>query len=133
MQLPDQNPTICVDELIEILILWYDSSAWPFGMWLVFCVSITTTETHHSLPHCVHIYSLGSINIQQVSMNVHGCHFFSSCGNFHTEGGDTVEQVAQGGCECPIPGSTQGQAGCGSGQSGLVVGYPAHSREVETR
>ena len=53
--------------------------------------------------------------------------------NFHTEGGDTLEQVAQGGCECPIPRGIQGQAGCGSGQPGLVVGNPAHSRGVETR
>jgi len=37
------------------------------------------------------------------------------------------------GCGCPIPGAgIQGQAGCGSGQSGLVVGNRAHSRGVET-
>jgi len=36
-------------------------------------------------------------------------------------------QVAQGGCGCPIPGGIQGQAGCGSGQPGLLVGDPAHS------
>ena len=48
---------------------------------------------------------------------------------FFTEGGDALEQVAQGGCGCPIPGGIQGQAGCGSGQPGLVVGDPAHSRE----
>jgi len=47
-------------------------------------------------------------------------------------GGETVEQVAQEGCGCPIPGGIQGQAGCGSGQPGLVVGDPAHSRGVET-
>ena len=29
-----------------------------------------------------------------------------------------------------IPGGIQGQAGCGSGQPGLVVGDPAHSRGV---
>jgi len=52
---------------------------------------------------------------------------------FHPEGGDALEQVAQGGCGCPIPGGTQGQAGCGSGQPGLVVGDPAHSRGVETQ
>ena len=52
---------------------------------------------------------------------------------FHTEGGDALEQVAQGGCGCLIPGSIQGQAGCGSGQPGLVVGDPAHSRGVQTR
>jgi len=37
------------------------------------------------------------------------------------------------GCGCPIPGGIQGQAGCGSGQPGLVVGDPAHSRGVGTR
>ena len=39
-----------------------------------------------------------------------------------------MEQVAQGGCGCPVAGGIQGQAGCGSGQPGLVVGDPAHSR-----
>ena len=38
--------------------------------------------------------------------------------------GDALEQVAQGGCGCPILGGIQGQAGCGSGQPGLVVGDP---------
>ena len=33
---------------------------------------------------------------------------------------------------CGISGGIQGQAGCGSGQPGLVVGDPAHSRAVET-
>ena len=51
---------------------------------------------------------------------------------FHTEGGDALEQVAQGGRGCPIPGGIQGQAGCGSVQPDLVVGDPAHSRRVET-
>ena len=37
------------------------------------------------------------------------------------------------GCGCPIPGGIQGQTGCGSGQLGLVVGDPAHSRGGETR
>ena len=52
---------------------------------------------------------------------------------FFTRGGDAPRQVAQGGCGCPIPGGIQGQAGCGSGQPGVAVGNPAHSREVETR
>ena len=30
-----------------------------------------------------------------------------------------------------IPGGIQGQAGCDSGQPGLVVGDPAHSRGLE--
>ena len=50
---------------------------------------------------------------------------------FHAEGGDTLEQVTQGGCGCPIPAGIQGQAGCGSGQPGLLVGDPAHSRGLE--
>ena len=45
----------------------------------------------------------------------------------------SLEQVAQGGCRCPIPGGIQGQAGCGSGQPGLVVGNPALDRVVEIR
>jgi len=51
----------------------------------------------------------------------------------YSEGGDTLEQVAQGGCGCPIPAGIQCQAGCGSGQPGLVVGDPANCRGVETR
>jgi len=42
-----------------------------------------------------------------------------------------LEQVAQGGSGCPIPAGIQGQAGCGSGQPGLLVGDPAHSRGLE--
>jgi len=43
------------------------------------------------------------------------------------QGGDALEQAAQGDCGCPIPGGIQGQAGCGSEQPGLMVGDPAHS------
>ena len=43
-----------------------------------------------------------------------------------------MEQVMEEGCECPIPGGIQGQAGCGSGQPGLLVGDPAHSRGLES-
>jgi len=50
---------------------------------------------------------------------------------FHTEGHDVLDQVALRGCGCPIPGGIQGQAGCGSGQPGLVVGDPAHSRGLK--
>jgi len=42
-----------------------------------------------------------------------------------------VHALAQGGCGCPIPAGIQGQAGCGSGQPGLLVGDPAHSRGLE--
>jgi len=42
-----------------------------------------------------------------------------------------MEQAAQGSGGCPIPAGIQGQAGCGSGQPGLLVGDPAHSRGLE--
>jgi len=52
-------------------------------------------------------------------------------GSFSPRGWGRTEQVAQGGCGCPIPAGIQGQAGCGSGQPGLLVGDPAHSRGLE--
>jgi len=69
----------------------------------------------------IYIYNLTQLKIKQ------GFSLFP-----YLEGGDTLEQVAQGGCGWPIPGGIQGQAGCGSAQPGLVVGDPAHSRGVET-
>ena len=50
---------------------------------------------------------------------------------FHSECGDALEQVTQGGCGCPIPGGIQGESECGSGQPGLVVGDPTHSRGLK--
>ena len=44
------------------------------------------------------------------------------------EGGEVLEQAAQRGCGCPIPGGVQCQVGLGPGQPGLVngeVGGPA--------
>jgi len=49
---------------------------------------------------------------------------------FYREGGETLAQVSQGGCRCPIPGNIQGQAGQGSEQRGLVEDVPAHCRGV---
>ena len=42
-----------------------------------------------------------------------------------------LEQVAQWGCGCPLPGSIQGQAGWGFEQPGLEGGVPAYSRGLE--
>ena len=53
--------------------------------------------------------------------------------DFLTHCGDTLEQIGQRGSGCPIRGGIQGQAGCGSGQPGLVVGDPARGKGVETR
>ncbi|GAB0182869.1 cAMP-dependent protein kinase inhibitor alpha [Grus japonensis] len=49
------------------------------------------------------------------------------------ERGETLEQVAQRSCGCPLPGSVQDQVGWGFGQRGLVEGVPAHGRGVGTR
>ena len=51
----------------------------------------------------------------------------------HHEGGETLEQVAQRSCGCPLPGSVQGQAGWSSEQPGLVEDVPAHGRGGGTR
>ena len=48
---------------------------------------------------------------------------------FHAEDGEALKQDDQEGCGCPIPGVIQGQAGCGSGQPGLMIGSPEHSRD----
>ena len=40
---------------------------------------------------------------------------------FFAESGEALAQSAQRGCGCPIPGSDQGQAGWGPGQSDLVL------------
>ena len=68
-----------MDELIEMLFIsCCDCCAGVSRMCLVFHIAVTTAETHHPLPHCAHIHCLVSINMQQVSMNVSGCHFFST-------------------------------------------------------
>jgi len=48
----------------------------------------------------------------------------------HHEGGETLAQVAQRSCGCPLPGSVQGQVGWSSEHPGLVEGVPAHGRGV---
>ena len=49
----------------------------------------------------------------------------------YCEGKETLEQVAQGDCGCPIPESIQGQAGWGCEQPGLEGSVPAYSRGLE--
>ena len=39
-------------------------------------VTVITTETSHPLPHCAHTHCLVSIDVQQLLMNVTGCHYF---------------------------------------------------------
>jgi len=50
---------------------------------------------------------------------------------FYNESGETLEQVAQRGGRCPIPGSTQGRVGRGSEQPVLAVNVPAHCRWLD--
>jgi len=49
---------------------------------------------------------------------------------FYNQGSETLEQVAQRGGKCPIPGNIQGQVGWGSEQPDLVEDGPAHCRGV---
>jgi len=49
---------------------------------------------------------------------------------FYSEGGETLEQVAQRGARCLTAGNIQGQAGRGSEQPDLLVDVPAHCRGV---
>jgi len=44
---------------------------------------------------------------------------------FYSDDGETLQQVAQRGCRCPLPGSVRGQDGWGFEQSGLAEGVPA--------
>jgi len=50
--------------------------------------------------------------------------------SFYDEGGETLAQVAQRDCRCPIPGNIQGQVGRGFEQPELVEDVPAHCRWV---
>ena len=52
---------------------------------------------------------------------------------FYCKGGNALEQVAQGSCGCPLPGSVQGQIAWGFEQLGLVEDVPARGSGVGTR
>ena len=49
------------------------------------------------------------------------------------KGGEALEQVAQRGGRCPVPGAIQGQAGWCSEQPDLAVNTPVHFRGVGLR
>ncbi|KAK4821047.1 hypothetical protein QYF61_012227 [Mycteria americana] len=49
---------------------------------------------------------------------------------FYDEGGETLEEVAQGSCGCPIIGSVHSQVGWGFEHPDLVKDVPAHGRRV---
>lgn len=53
----------------------------------------------------------------------------------YCESGEMLEEAAQIGSRCPIPGDVQGQASWGPGQPDLVldlaVSKPAHSRGLD--
>jgi len=51
----------------------------------------------------------------------------------YCEGGETLAQVAQRVCGCPLPGSVQDQVEWGIEQPGLMESVPAHGRGVGTR
>ena len=49
---------------------------------------------------------------------------------FYAEGGETLEQVIQRSCGCPITGSVQCQVGWGPEELDLVESVPAYERAV---
>jgi len=51
----------------------------------------------------------------------------------HYESGETLEQVAQRSCGCPVPGNVQGQVGRGFEQPDLMEVVAAHGKVVGTR
>lgn len=51
----------------------------------------------------------------------------------YCEIGEAVEQAAQQGCRCPVPGSIQGQAVWGLEQPGIEGGGPVSSKGFGTR
>ena len=65
-----------------------------------------------------------------LAINFHQCYSILSASTEH-ESIETLAQVAQWGCGCPLPGSIQGQAGWGFEQPGIEGGVPACSRVLE--
>ena len=82
---------------------------------------------------CQELQEAQQRKMQCLSSTRDGVTQFNSRTVFHEDSGEAIEQVTREGCGCPIPGDIQGQAGCGSGQPGLVVGDPAHNSQVATR
>lgn len=71
-QSPGNSPLIYMKELIETLFIsWYNSCTWPYRMWFVFHITLTTAETHHPPPH---YYAF--INVQQVLINLNEYNLF---------------------------------------------------------
>ena len=76
-QYSHHHQMFCVDEWIKMLfILWCGNCAWLSRIQLVFDINDARAETQHPLPRCAHIHCLVSINVEQASVNVSGCHFF---------------------------------------------------------
>ena len=66
-----------MDALIKMLFIsWCDSCAWPSGTWLIFLIVVAIAKMHHPLPHCAHIHSFASINVQQGMIKLSECHRF---------------------------------------------------------
>ena len=45
--------------------------------WFIFHIAVATADMHHPSPHHAHIHCMISINVQQASMYVNGCHCLS--------------------------------------------------------
>ena len=70
------------------------------------------------------------LSISWVFIHWKTCHWLLQKKFFYNEDGETLAQVAQRGCGCPVPGTIQGQVGQGSEKPDLVEDVPAHGRGV---
>lgn len=98
----EQNNSVEKNSQLQKTVFWHSQHHWlcifisnehdpscqahnNLHRWRWPALAITTAETHHPLHHCAHIHCLVSINIQQTSVNVSGCHFFHHGGiQWHT-------------------------------------------------
>ena len=78
-------------------------------------------------------FQLAAISFLRLSCVYRHSFIFSSLARklvFYNEDGETLEQVAQRGSRCPIPGNIQGQVGWGSEKPDLVEDVPAYCRGI---
>ena len=87
----EHNNTYLTEQIISYITLFFNTVTttinfcqwrtrvfmlclWKFAREKVTTVTIASAKMHHPLPHCAHIHCLVSVNTQQMSMTVNGCH-----------------------------------------------------------
>jgi len=105
---------------IALFMLWH-----KWTLWVEFSTSPLAEKKRHWLL-CAHTFCLGSRAFWSQFFSCPYCSWADVESQWCRRGNTTYCTFCSGGRGCPS------QAGCGSGQPGLVVGNPAHSRGVET-